>query len=281
MSAESKAVLNRCLEEVWNKGNLAVMAEYYSNAVHQVDPVLPGIRGIEALKQAVIKLRTAFPDIHFTADDWIIEGDKVVGRFTFRGTHKGEFLGVAPTGKHFEVTGTTTHRLAAGKITEAWANWDALGLLRQLGVQTAAQEGTPASSDKDAAAVKSLLNLQYVTATNAGDVAALVSLYTGDAIRMPPNEPSVAGREAIRSWMQAMTDRFTIKIAFPQIEVEVAGDWAFVRGTYTLALTPKTGGERTEDRGKFVDFDKRQPDGSWRIYRDIWNSDKPHPTPGR
>ena len=76
----------------------------------------------------------AFPDFKVTLDQVIEQGDKVVTRWTTTMTHKGEFLGFAPTGKKATVTGTTILRILNGKIVEGWDNWDQLGLLVQIGV---------------------------------------------------------------------------------------------------------------------------------------------------
>ena len=78
--------------------------------------------------------RIAFPDVHFTIDDLIAEGERVVIRWTVTGTHKGELQGIAPTGKHVTVTGMVMSRFVKGKVEEDWINFDALGLLQQLGV---------------------------------------------------------------------------------------------------------------------------------------------------
>ena len=78
--------------------------------------------------------RMAFPDVHFTIDDLIAEGETVVIRWTVTGTHKGELQGIAPTGKHVTVTGMVMSRFAKGKVEEDWINFDALGLMQQLGV---------------------------------------------------------------------------------------------------------------------------------------------------
>jgi steroid delta-isomerase-like uncharacterized protein len=134
MSEENKAFVKNCLEELWNKGNLTASEDFFSKTVNYVDPVLPETRGVEAVKQVITMVRTAFPNFHLTFGDLIAEGDKVVIRYTGRGTHKSEFLGIGATGKQFETTGTTTCRLAGGKIVEMWLNWDALGSMRQLGV---------------------------------------------------------------------------------------------------------------------------------------------------
>jgi len=77
---------------------------------------------------------TAFPDLHFTVEDFIAEGDKVVARLTVRGTQQGIFMGIPPTGKHATVTAIDINRMAGGKSVEHWLNMDTLGLLQQLGV---------------------------------------------------------------------------------------------------------------------------------------------------
>ena len=77
---------------------------------------------------------TAFPDVHFTIEDQVAEADKVVTRWTWRGTHQGPFQGIPPTGKHVMVTGVGINRFANGKVVENWTNMDILGLLQQLGV---------------------------------------------------------------------------------------------------------------------------------------------------
>jgi predicted ester cyclase len=79
-------------------------------------------------------IRAAFPDIHETVEDIIAEGDTVVTRTTWRGTHQGALLGIAPTGKHVSVSGIDISRVASGKFVEHWQSADNLGLLQQLGV---------------------------------------------------------------------------------------------------------------------------------------------------
>ena len=77
-----------------------------------------------------------------------------------------------------------------------------------------------------------------------------------------------------------MLDQFTVKLIVEVLEVRVAGDWAFARMTYTETLTPKAGGEPTEDSGRWLVIYERQPDGAWKIYLEIWNSDRPLPGAG-
>jgi steroid delta-isomerase-like uncharacterized protein len=273
----NKAVVHRLCEEMLNQHNFALADELFSADSIAHGPSQPELRGREARKQHFVSLRRAFPDFHFTIEELIAEGIKVVLRWFFAGTHKGEFLGAAPTGKKVSCSGTSTFQIVGGMITEELIQWDALGFMQQIGVVPAISH----SKDQDTAAIKSMLD-SYAAAANGGNVAALVNYYTDDAIRMPPNEPAVAGREAVRSWMQSSLDQFIMKgFSFPRVEVEVAGDWAFARVTLTMTPTPKAGGEPIDYTGKAVAIYKRQADGSWRACCDIWNSDKPLPAPGK
>lgn len=134
MSAhENKALARRGIEEVFGRGNFAVADEVYANDfVGHAPP--DEIKGPEGVKPFASMFRSAFPDLQFTIEDQIAEGDKVVTRWTARGTHEGEFQGIAPTGKQVTITGITIQRIAGGRIVEGWTNRDDLGMLLQLGV---------------------------------------------------------------------------------------------------------------------------------------------------
>ena len=130
---ENKAVIRRYVEAL-NKQDLAVALEccapdyvWHGARRYGVSPDLAGF------KQLCTAWWTAFPDVHIVVEDLIAEGDKVVARVTFRGTHQGEFMGVPPTGKQVSWTGIAIDRFEAGKFVEGWANTDDLGLMQQLG----------------------------------------------------------------------------------------------------------------------------------------------------
>jgi steroid delta-isomerase-like uncharacterized protein len=128
---ENKAIFRRIVEEGFNKGNLAIVDELVAtNHVNHTD----NVHGPEEYKQFITMYRTAFPDLHMTIEDQIAEGDKVVNRWTSRGTHKGDLMGIPPTGKQTTVTGMYVARIIGGKIVEEWGNFDALGMMQQLGV---------------------------------------------------------------------------------------------------------------------------------------------------
>jgi steroid delta-isomerase-like uncharacterized protein len=132
MSEQNKALMRRVFEEIYNQGKLTAADELAASdfAVHMPSQA---IHGREGVKQYVAMLRAGFPDIHFTIEEQVAEGDRVVTRWTARGTHTGEFQGLPPTGKQVRITGTDIDRIVDGKAVECWTNMDELGLLQQLG----------------------------------------------------------------------------------------------------------------------------------------------------
>lgn len=131
---QNKAVVRRLIEEDLNTNNRDIADEIF--AVDFVDHTNPPQwkYGLESHKQVVAYFRNAFPDVRWTIVDMIAEGDKVMARLVYRGTHKGDFFGIPATGKQIEVPGTHLLRIANGKIAEHWGNDDDLGLMRQLGI---------------------------------------------------------------------------------------------------------------------------------------------------
>ena len=132
MSEQNKARIRRVIEEAYSRGNLAVVDEVAASDLI-IHASSQDIRGREGAKQYVTMLRKAFPDLHFTIEDQISEGDMVVTRWTARGTHKGDFQGVSATGREIHLMGTDIDRMTDGKVVECWAHLDELGLMQQLG----------------------------------------------------------------------------------------------------------------------------------------------------
>ena len=135
MSEQNKTNVRRLFEEVWNKGHVPVADELFTATYTHHDSSSPDLgRGPDSEKKRVTLYRNAFPDIRFTVEDIIAEGETVMTRWSCRGTHKGDLNGMAPTGKQITVSGVTVARVSNGKIAEGYVNWDALGLMQQLGV---------------------------------------------------------------------------------------------------------------------------------------------------
>jgi len=130
---ENKAVNRRLYEEIWNKGNLALIDEIIAEDFVFHRSGSPMVKGPEFYKGAYHFLKTAFPDLHITIEDVIAEGDKVMTRTTWQGTHKGEYMGLAPTGKQISATEINIDRYKDGKVIEGWGGVDRFDLLQQLG----------------------------------------------------------------------------------------------------------------------------------------------------
>jgi steroid delta-isomerase-like uncharacterized protein len=131
------AMTQRSIEEVWNKGDLSVVDELFAaDAVHTGPPSTGAVtNGIEERKQFITAVRTAFPDVKFTIDRGMLaRANRVTVQWTFSGTHQGEFMGVAATGKKVTNSGISILTFAKGKIVDTYAMWDPLNLWRQLGV---------------------------------------------------------------------------------------------------------------------------------------------------
>ena len=128
--------------------------------------------------------------------------------------------------------------------------------------------------EADIEAIK-ITHVEFDAALKAGDLDSWVSLFTEDAVQMPPNMPALVGKDAIRDFFQSFFEQKDFEGGGLIEEVVVCGDWAFVRGTYAFTITTKAGGEPIRDSGKWVAFNKRQPDGSWKYHRMIYNSDLP------
>jgi steroid delta-isomerase-like uncharacterized protein len=136
MHEQNKELARRSVEEIWNQGKLNTINELVAEGATFHDPNVPGgkFTGPQGFKQFVEIYRGAFPDVHFTINDQIAEGDKVATRWTATGTQKGALMGIAPTNKHSTVTGTDLERYENGKVVEGWLSYDMLGMLQQLGV---------------------------------------------------------------------------------------------------------------------------------------------------
>jgi len=136
MSAElNKALLHRYIEEVWEKENPAAVDNFLAPtyARHRSPTTPPLTR--EDQKQLLAAFRTAFPDVKITIEDVIAEGDKVAFRSTMRGTHQGEFLGIAPTGQEVTFGLLDVIRIEDGKFVEQWGGPDIYDLMQQLSAE--------------------------------------------------------------------------------------------------------------------------------------------------
>jgi len=123
-----------------------------------------------------------------------------------------------------------------------------------------------------AAAVKQIYR-EYAASLNAGDLDRWISLWTDDGVQMPPGFPTRTGKQSIWTAVKGSLDLFAFDIEIPPSdEVRVAGDWAFARGNYSATLTPRQGGDVVAIDGKYLTILQMQADGTWKIHRDVFNS---------
>lgn len=131
---EMKAIARRITEEAWNKGDLSVIDELFAPDFVDHNPHGGTSRDREGYKNFIQQVRAAFLDLQNRDEDLVAEGDKVVSRWTTRATHRGKWMGIAPTGKQVVGSGIIIWRIVDGRVVERWNNYDALGLLRQVGM---------------------------------------------------------------------------------------------------------------------------------------------------
>lgn len=134
--AANKAIVRGYMEEILNRGDIAAAERYFPREGFTLNGTRLGPEHLAMMRQ---RLLAAFPDFHLVIEDQIAERDKVVTRVTFRGTHLGEYRGIAPTGRQVAYTGIAVDRIVGGKVVEGWHEADDLGLLRQLGVTVGPQ----------------------------------------------------------------------------------------------------------------------------------------------
>jgi steroid delta-isomerase-like uncharacterized protein len=133
MSEPNKAIILHLMEECFNQHNVDIHSELYSKDFVHHTSAFGDLRRAEH-RELLASTFAAFPDSHWTVIDQIAERDKVVTRWTFTGTHRGTFMGIAPTGKQLVFTGISIDRLIDATIVEEWEEWDTLGRMQQLGI---------------------------------------------------------------------------------------------------------------------------------------------------
>jgi len=134
MSTDNKIVIRTFIEEVINQGRLERTDEFVIEDFVELDPFPGQAPGREGLKAVILQMRSAFPDIHWAVDEMVAEGDKLVTRFTWTGTHQGEFLGVSATGRPVSIKGIVVDTLEGGKMVDSRMLLDVLGMMMQLGM---------------------------------------------------------------------------------------------------------------------------------------------------
>jgi predicted ester cyclase len=129
---ENKVIARRWNDEIYSKGNVAVIDELFATDFVWHTPWAGLAPDREGYKQSVMPL-VSFSDVHCATDDMVAEGDKVAIRWTWSGSHTSEYMGFAPTGKRVTMAGISILRIVGGRIVEEWDEQDNLGFMQQLG----------------------------------------------------------------------------------------------------------------------------------------------------
>jgi steroid delta-isomerase-like uncharacterized protein len=133
----NKDIIRRYYDVLWNRWDLAVAEELLSSEITFRGSLGVSVQGLKGFTDYLESVRAAFPDFHNTIEDLITEGDKVVARLTYRGTHRGILFGIVPTNRPVVYTGIAIFRIRGGKIADGWVMGDTLGLVQQLGATLA------------------------------------------------------------------------------------------------------------------------------------------------
>ena len=152
----------------------------------------------------------------------------------------------------------------------------ALCLLISLAALPACQTPGPAALSQEDIAANEATTKAWLEAARKGDWAAVAKTYTDDAVLMPPNGPAVTGRDEIQAAFEAFPPITAVEAE--ALEVEGCGDLVYVRGRYSLAMSPE-GSDPIQDSGKYLEIRRKQADGSWLLSRDMFSSDLPPPAP--
>ena len=212
MSAEeNRAIVRRWYEEFGNRANLDVLDELYAPSWVGHFPRSGDLRGAADHKPIGRMFATAFPDGRYEVADLVTENDRVASRYVFRGTHQGELLGIAPTGRPVAIGGINVHRLADGRIAEQWTQLDTLGLLQQFGVMPGGGQGTPETpadqanqqADADAPSPeenKALVRRFWEEEAHRRNPTAIEEMVAPDYVGHFPPTPDLRGPDALRQF---------------------------------------------------------------------------------
>jgi uncharacterized protein (TIGR02246 family) len=124
--------------------------------------------------------------------------------------------------------------------------------------------------EEDVAAINKVREMEN-EGVNSGDPEKGVQAYADDVVMIPPGEPEVKGKDAVRGWVTALWEQYDVNLEYTSAEVSVSGDWASERYYGTVTLTPKAGGDSVEEQVRGIHVYRRGEDGSWRIVHDVWN----------
>jgi predicted ester cyclase/ketosteroid isomerase-like protein len=261
MSIESnKDLVQRFLEGMWNYEKL-VSLEQFLAPEYVFHGATGDVIGAAAYRSAQAAEQESIADLLIKVDEMIAEGDRVVARYTSWFTPHGEFMGAFPTGKPMMMQCVSVHRVADGKIVESWETYDRRSRLRDLGLEQ--NLGDP---DRDV--IKNVVTAALKNGLR--DLERHVhDYYSEGAEVVAANGTSMRGRRAILDWFKRFPEISEWKLE--DIEIDGAGEVAYVRGRYTMILSGRA--KLPFDKGKYLEVWRKQPDDSWKVIRHMFSSE--------
>ena len=151
-----------------------------------------------------------------------------------------------------------------------------LALAAFAAIACAPKAPSPVDTSADVAALQAMQDRELAVIAG-GNIDTMLTVYTADVMMMPPGEPAVKGADALRKWLEAFLKDVSASGKYTSADVQVAGDWGVVRYSGELTATPRKGGKPMTETIKGIHIYKRQPDGTWKIAQDVWNTDSPPP----
>lgn len=260
MSQDTKAVVRAFLEGAWDYERRVALC-----GVLAPDYVMHGptgdVFGCRAYQQAIAAELENIGDMFVHVDDMISEDDRVVARCTTTFELHGELMGAYPPGHSLTMQSISMHRVANGKVVESWETYDRRCLLRDLGAAQALNE-----VDRNA------IGAVIAEALRIGlrDKRAHTALYYADAAEVvAANGDAIRGRRNILDWLERFPPIAEWQLT--NIEIDGAGEVAYVRGSYTMLLSPRA--KVPFDQGKYLEVWRKQADGAWKVIRHIFASE--------
>lgn len=260
MFETNKAIVRRFLSGIWNYEKLQTLDEVLSPEYLFHGPT-GDIVGAAAFRDAMASELEAYNDLYNRVDEELAEDDKVLVRYTTWFTPHGEFMGAYPTGRTVTLSCMCVNRVADGKVVETWEAFDRRAYLRDIGLEQRL-------SDADTAAIRE--TIAEAQRIGFADRKRLAKHYWSDSAEVvAANGVTIRGRGAVLQWLEKFPPVSEWKLTV--IEMDGAGELAWVRGSYSILLSSRA--KLPFDNGQYLEIWRKQPDGSWKVVRNVYNSE--------
>lgn len=256
----TKALVKDFVEGTWNYEKV-VSLENVLTPDYVMHCPMGDISGRRAFRDSISAELETMESMYVKVDDVLAEGDRVVVRYTTWFEHHGEFMGAFGMGQTITMHGMSMHRVADGRVAESWETYDRRCLLRDLGL-----EQSLAESDRHAI----LTVIDEALRLGLRDKRAHAMLYYADSAEVVgAHGESIRGRDHIIEWLERFPHISEWQLS--SIEIDGAGEVAYVRGSYSMLLSAKA--KVPFDKGRYLEVWRKQADGRWKVIRKISSSE--------